>query len=81
MMEYYENIVNFWIFNLIGNEDEYNIKVEKVEDKLNIEIFVKKEFVGKVIGKNGKIITSIRNLISAISYKDKKIVDIKVKEL
>ena len=36
--------------------------------------------MGKVIGKNGRIITSLRVLISSLAKKEKKVVKIEVKE-
>ena len=41
---------------------------------------VKKESMGKIIGKNGRVITSLRTLVSSVAKKDKKIVKIEVKE-
>ena len=36
--------------------------------------------MGKIIGKNGRVITSLRTVISSIAKKDRKIVKIEVKE-
>jgi predicted RNA-binding protein YlqC (UPF0109 family) len=36
--------------------------------------------MGKIIGKNGRVITSLRTLVSSVAKKDKKIVKIEVKE-
>ena len=37
--------------------------------------------MGKIIGKNGNIITNLRNLVNSISKKDKKNVKIVVKDM
>jgi hypothetical protein len=37
--------------------------------------------MGKIIGRNGRVITSLRTLVSSIAKKEKKIVKIEVKEL
>ena len=48
---------------------------------IDIVINVSKEDIGKVIGKNGRIISSLRVLISSIAKKEKRTVRIEVKEL
>ena len=40
-----------------------------------------KEDIGKIIGKNGRIISSLRVLVSSIAKKEKKTVKIEVKEM
>ena len=48
------------------------VKVEEFEDGDNtvIEILVSEEDMGRVIGKKGKIATSIKTLIQAKAYND-----------
>ena len=75
MSKYFETI-NFWIENLLDSTENYMI--ESSEKGRHIVI---KEDMGKVIGKNGRIITALRVLISSIAKKDKRSVKIEIKEM
>lgn len=79
MKNNYLDIVTFIVNNLI-KEDKFNISFEETKEKIRIDISVDKENIGKVIGKNGKVITSVRNLLSSIANKEKKNIEIKVIE-
>lgn len=79
MKNNYLDIVTFIVNNLI-KEDKFNISSEETKEKIRIDISVDKENIGKVIGKNGKVITSVRNLLSSIANKEKKNIEIKVIE-
>lgn len=80
MGNYYYELVNFWIEKLVDNKKNYEIKVIQNKKDILIEIYVKKEYIGKVIGRNGKLITSIRNLIGSIQKNKKETITIKVLE-
>ena len=45
-------------------------KFETEEDFILIQVMVSKDDMGAVIGKNGKMISSIRTIVSAASYKN-----------
>lgn len=80
MGNYYYELVNFWIEKLVDNKKNYEIKVIQNKKDILIEIYVKKEYIGKVMGRNGKLITSIRNLIGSIQKNKKETITIKVLE-
>ena len=77
--EYYKEMVKFWLEQLLQNEVKYDISTKGGKNIL-IDIIVDKENIGKIIGRNGKLITCIRNLISSILNKNKENVVIKVIE-
>lgn len=79
-MKYIE-IVEFWLRELLENENSYKITSDKNDKVISIHIEVEKSQMGKIIGKNGRIITSLRNLISSIAKKNKEIIKITVKDI
>ena len=80
MSKYFET-VNFWLENLLDSNGSYTIESNEKGKFIEITINVIKEDIGKIIGKNGRIISSLRVLISSIAKKEKKIVKIEVKEM
>ena len=71
--EYYKEIVKFWLEQLLHNEVNYEISAKGGKNIL-IDILVDKENIGKIIGRNGKLITCIRNLISSIYFQNINII-------
>ena len=80
MSKYFET-VNFWLENLLEANGNYTIESNEKRKMIDIVINVSKEDIGKVISKNGRIISSLRVLISSIAKKEKRTVRIEVKEL
>ena len=80
MSKYFET-ENFWLENLLDSNGNYTIESNEKGKFIEITINVIKEDIGKIIGKNGRIISSLRVLISSIAKKEKKIVKIEVKEM
>ena len=81
MMNKYFETVNFWLENLLESNGNYTIESNEKGKVVDITINVIKEDMGKVIGKNGRIITALRVLISSIAKKDKRSVKIEIKEM
>ena len=79
MSRYFE-MTDFWMENLLDDTGDYTIESNEKGKFINILVNVKKESMGKIIGKNGRVITSLRTLASSVAKKDKKIVKIEVKE-
>lgn len=63
---------------LVDNVEKIDIKEEHGDRTIVLNISVAKEDVGKVIGKNGKIISSIRNICENIAAKNEKRINIHV---
>ena len=79
MSRYFE-MTDFWMENLLDDTGDYTIESNEKGKFINILVNVKKESMGKIIEKNGRVITSLRTLVSSVAKKDKKIVKIEVKE-
>lgn len=56
----------FLVKNLVENKDAVKIEETADNDGLFFHVFVKKDDIGKVVGKNGKVAASIRTIIRAI---------------
>ena len=80
MSKYFET-VDFWVENLLDSTESYTIESNEKGKFVDITFNVTKDDMGKVIGKNGRIITALRVLMSSVAKKDRKSVKIEVKEM
>ena len=80
MSKYFET-VDFWVENLLDSTESYTIESNEKGKFVDITINVTKDDMGKVIGKNGRIITALRVLMSSVAKKERKSVKIEVKEM
>ena len=80
MSKYFET-VDLWVENLLDSTESYTIESNEKGKFVDITINVTKDDMGKVIGKNGRIITALRVLMSSVAKKDRKSVKIEVKEM
>jgi len=65
-----KEIVETIVKNLVDDPSSVNIKVVEGEKSTILELRVAKNDVGKVIGKKGFIVKSIRTIINAVSVKN-----------
>ena len=75
----YKELVEYITKNLVENADSVNITEEVKDDKtIAIKVFVDKADMGRMIGKDGRIIRSIRQLTTSYAGKnnEKVIVDV-----
>ena len=61
-------LVEFLVKNIVSNPDMVSVKAFDDDEKVIIEVLVSKEDMGAVIGKEGKIATSIRTIAKSIAY-------------
>lgn len=75
-----KELVNYIICALV--DDVKNVFVEETEKDgvVVIEVKVPANQIGKVIGRNGRIATSIRNIVKGISAKNDKKYIVKIGE-
>jgi predicted RNA-binding protein YlqC (UPF0109 family) len=67
-----KNLVETIVKSIVDNEKSVQVSEIGGDSTSIIEVFVDKEDLGKVIGKNGKTAQSIRNIVYASSFKTKK---------
>jgi predicted RNA-binding protein YlqC (UPF0109 family) len=77
-IERVEGLVRYMVTSLVETPDA--VKVERVDDagEIVLEITVDPEDVGKVVGKQGRIIKAIRTLARAASAADETPVHVEV---
>ncbi len=61
-------LVEFLVKNIVSEPDMVSVKEFDDEEKLTIEVLVQEGDMGAVIGKDGKIATSIRTIAKSIAY-------------
>ena len=61
-------LTEFLVKSLVSEPDMVSVKEFDDEDLVTIVVMVAKKDMGKVIGRQGKIIKAIRTLVSASSY-------------
>lgn len=76
-----EDLLKLLITPLVS--DFKKVKIEKSQDgqNINFSIFIPKEDIAKVIGKNGKMIKSIKNILRIRGVKENMFVTVEVNEM
>lgn len=75
-----KEIVEYIVKALCDNPDEVSIKIESDRGTEILKISVASSDMGKVIGRNGKIATSIRTIVKSLSNKQHKKFIVKIEE-
>ncbi len=75
-----ENLLKFLLEPLV--KDASSVKIQQVaeNDHLNFTVSIPKDDIAKVIGKNGRMIKTIKNLLRIKGIKSKQTVSIEVVE-
>lgn len=66
-----EKFLKYLIGQLVDNKEAVEIQKKEENSVVFLTISVAKEDMGKVIGKEGKVINSIRNLVKILAVKEK----------
>lgn len=75
-----KEILETIVLNIVENKNNVEV-LEKIEETAIVyEVKVKKEDMGKIIGKQGKVAQAIRTLIKSIGAKEKKKIVVKFVE-
>lgn len=75
-----KDILHFLIASIVDSQDEIVIEENEEEGIFYYTITVAKEEVGKIIGKEGKIIRAIRNAMKIPAIKQNKRIRIDIAE-
>ncbi len=63
---------------LVDNPDEVEVQLLEGERVITLELRVSPDDMGKVIGRQGRIVKAIRAVVSAAAVKEKKRVQVEV---
>lgn len=75
-----KEIVEYIAKNLADYPDEVEVNVETEGSTEVVHISVLPEDMGKIIGKGGKIATSIRTIVKSLAQKQSKRIVVKIEE-
>jgi len=76
----YKELLEYIVKNLVVYPDKIEISEVENDGKTILKLKVAKEDMGRIIGKEGRIIRSIREIISAYAAKENKKVNVDVEE-
>lgn len=71
-----KKVLEYIISSIVDNPKDVVIDEEEDNGNINFTITVNKEDMGKVIGKGGKVIRSIRNVLKIPAIKQNKRINI-----
>ena len=77
----YKNLLEYIVKNLVTYPEKIEIFEVETEEKIGLKLKVAKEDMGRIIGKEGRIIRSIREIIYAYAAKESKKVSVDVEEV
>ena len=75
-----EGLVSFLATALVDNPDQVTLQTDERDDRLDLTIRVAEQDTGKIIGRNGRTIKSIRTLARAAAGDSPLLVEVDVKD-
>lgn len=76
-----KDTLHYIVTSIVENPDAVSIDETEQDDMTVFTVTVSKEDMGKVIGKEGKVIRSIRNVMKVKAMKENKRINISLAEL
>lgn len=76
-----DDLINFLIEPLVSDIKKVKIEKTQVDNNLHYTIRVPKDDIAKVIGKAGKMVKSIKNLVKIRAIKENCFLSLDVQEL
>lgn len=77
-MQRLESLLTFLARSLVDDPDSVEVSGTESEDRVDLELRVASDDVGKVIGRQGRIVKAIRTVMKAASVKVGKRVSVEV---
>ena len=73
-----EGLVRYLVTSLVDDPDSVTVTVSETDDTITFEVSVQADEIGKVIGRQGRIIKAIRTLARAAGTAGNKQVEVEV---
>lgn len=73
-----KDIVEFIVKKIVDNANEVSVSLDDKDDSCYVSVSVAKNDLGKIIGRNGRVIKTIKTILSSIARKENKEFDIKI---
>ena len=67
-----EKLVEYIVKSIVDHPDEVKVTSKNDKNAVIIDVKTNEDDIGKVIGKNGRIISSIRTIVKNMSVKSNK---------
>lgn len=77
----YKDLLEYVVKNLVANPEKVMVEEVSQDEKLILKLKVEKADMGRVIGKEGRIIRSIREIVNAYASKNHEKVVVDVDEI
>ena len=75
-----KELVRFLVQQLVSNPDAVEVTETRGDTATLLELRVAKEDVGRVIGKLGRTVQSIRTILNAVAARNKRKITLEIKE-
>jgi uncharacterized protein len=73
-----KELLEYLAMSLVNDPDEVHVVVTETDTTVVLELSVAKDEVGKVIGKQGRIVRALRTIIKASAARDGKRVIVEI---
>lgn len=74
----FKELVEYIVTSLVDNPDQVSVSESDQRDTVVLEISVASSDMGRVIGKGGRVVNSIRTLVQVLAAKQGKRVSLEV---
>ena len=75
-----KDILTYIVTSIVDNADEVTVEESEENGIVEFTVSVPKAEIGKVIGKDGKVIRAIRNVLKVAAIKQQKKIHISLQE-
>jgi uncharacterized protein len=76
-----KDTLHYIVSSVVEHPDELSIEENQTDGIVSLVIHVHPDDMGRIIGKNGKVIRSIRNVMKIPAIKQNKRIDISISEI